>query len=199
MIPFFLRCRGLSLALIVTLALGTGCSDYEAARRAFVAGKHDEAFSGMLKLAQAGDPRAQYDVAMMYVQGIGVAKDREVGFGWMIQAGTSGNIGAMNELGAIYESGIGASRNFAVAFQWYRMAAQADNPIGQFNIANMYARGIGVSPDLVRAWAWNMRAGANGTLTGKDRANQLEEKMSAKELADAKVLERQLAQNPSND
>ena len=177
----------------------TGCSEYDQARRVYVQGRYDDAFGRMLKMAQAGDNRAQYDVAMMYVQGIGTQKDLELGFGWMIESAKSGNVGAMNELGAIYESGVGAQRNFPVAFQWYRMAAQSDDSIGQFNVANMYARGIGVPTDIVRAWAYYRRAASNGVLTGRERASLLGEKMSAAQLKEAEGFEDRLRQNPSSD
>ena len=192
-----------SVVLACTLSIGVlfiaGCSDYDKARRVYVEGHYDDAFSRLLKLAQAGDHRAQYDVAMMYVQGIGTKKDLEVGFGWMIEAAKTGNLGAMNELGAIYESGVGAQRNLPVAFQWYRMAAGADDSIGQFNVANMYARGIGVPADIVRAWAFYQRAGANGILTARERASYLAEKMSAAQLAEAEALAKRLAENPASD
>jgi len=180
------------------LILG-GCSEYDQARRVYVQGRYDDAFGRMLKMAQAGDNRAQYDVAMMYVQGIGTTKDLELGFGWMIESAKNGNIGAMNELGAIYESGVGAQRNLPVAFQWYRLAAQSDDSIGQFNVANMYARGIGVPADIVRAWAYYRRAASNGVLTGRERAAILGEKMSAAQLAEAEALEDRLRQNPKLD
>ena len=180
------------------LILG-GCSEYDQARRIYVQGRYDDAFGRMLKMAQAGDNRAQYDVAMMYVQGIGTTKELELGFGWMIEAAKSGNIGAMNELGAIYESGVGAQRNLPVAFQWYRLAARADDSIGQFNVANMYARGIGVPADIVKAWAYYRRAASNGVLTGRERAALLGEKMSAAQLAEAEALEDRLRKDPAQD
>jgi TPR repeat protein len=201
-LPYFLRVLrtlGWAFALLCTLGSIAACSDYDEARRVYVAGRYDDAFSRMLKLAQAGDNRAQYDVAMMYVQGIGTKKDLEVGFGWMIEAGKSGNVGAMNELGAIYESGVGAARNLGVAFQWYMRAAKSNDAVGLFNAANMLSRGIGVPQDVIRGWALYMRAAANGTLTGRVRADQMEETMSAAQMKEARALLKRLEDDPASE
>ncbi|NCV39624.1 MAG: sel1 repeat family protein [Betaproteobacteria bacterium] len=89
------------MLLSASFVLLASCSDYNDARSAYAGGRHQEAFVKLLKLAKEGHLKAQYEVAMMLNNGIGVAKDKEEAWNWFVRAAKAGNIDAQVELGAV--------------------------------------------------------------------------------------------------
>lgn len=179
-------------AALVALLLA-GCSDYDRARRAYEAGDYAQALTRFDALARAGDVQAQYDLAQMYFQGIGTAKNPLEGWHWLFSAAGAGNVAAMVQLGALFESGVGAERDYASAAQWYLRAARRGDPVGRFNLALMYLKGIGVPRDEVTALAWFRLSYKAGSAAGRDRADELERTLSRAERERAQALVEQLA------
>ena len=90
---------------VAALGLGlVGCSDYHRARRAYEVGRFTEALQILEKLAEGGDAKAQYEIALMYLQGIGTRVDPARGGYWMLAAANNGNVVAMVEIGGRFES-----------------------------------------------------------------------------------------------
>jgi TPR repeat protein len=158
-------CAVIALCCCAVLA---GCSDYNDARSAYAAGRHDEAFTKLLKLAKGGHLKAQYEVAMMFNNGIGVAKDKEEAWNWFIRAAKAGNVDAQVELGAHYEAGVDGQPNGIMAAQWWKTAAKNGSGVAAFNLGTMYRSGRVTARDLVRAYAWFMVAEDLGVITAKD-------------------------------
>lgn len=194
--------RALSRVVVVA-ALGavaclTGCSDYDRARNAYEGGDYAQALQRFEVLAKAGNARAQYDLAQMYFQGIGTAKDVQQGWHWLLSAAGSGNVAAMVQLGAVYESGVGAPRDYATAAQWYLRAARKGDAVGRFNLALMYLKGIGVPRDEVAALAWFRLSFKAGGAAARDRANEIERSLAADEVQRAKALADSLERDAAN-
>ena len=53
-------------------------------------------------LAEAGDPEAQYYLAMLYSWGRGVDKNSKLSMQWMTKAAKNGEIGALNMLASFF-------------------------------------------------------------------------------------------------
>jgi TPR repeat protein len=162
--------RLLVAAFAVTIA---GCSDYQTARRAYEVGKFTEALTILERLADAGEARAQYEVALMYLQGIGTKVDPLRGGQWMLAAANNGNVTAMVEIGGRFENGVNAEKNLILAFTWYRRAALAGDGIGCYKLAMLYEVGSGVPQDLPRAYAWYRMAGSTAGKIAAQRVNQI--------------------------
>ena len=162
--------RLLVAAFAVTIA---GCSDYQTARRAYEVGKFTEALTILERLADAGEARAQYEVALMYLQGIGTKVDPLRGGQWMLTAANNGNVTAMVEIGGRFENGVNAEKNLILAFTWYRRAALAGDGIGCYKLAMLYEVGSGVPQDLPRAYAWYRMAGSTAGKIAAQRVNQI--------------------------
>jgi len=150
-----------------------GCSDYQTARRAYEVGQFTEALTILQRLADAGDARAQYEVALMYLQGIGTKVDPLRGGQWMLAAANNGNVTAMVEIGGRFENGVNAEKNLILAFTWYRRAALAGDGIGCYKLAMLYELGSGVPQDLPRAYAWYRMAGSTAGKIAAQRVSQI--------------------------
>jgi len=190
--------RAALLAAVWGLAALAGCSDYDRARNAYEGGDYAEALQRFEVLATAGNPRAQYDLAQMYFQGIGTAKDTQKGWHWLLSAAGSGNVAAMVQLGAVYESGVGAQRDYATAAQWYLRAARKGDAVGRFNLALMYLKGIGVPRDEVAALAWFRLSFKAGGAAARDRADEIERALTREEVQRAAALADSLERDAPN-
>jgi len=99
--------------------------------------------------AATNDVSCQYNLAIMYEQGIGVAKDEKEAVVWYRKAAEQGNANAQFNLGVLYENGRGTTVDFAQANQWYRKAAVQGDALAIGNLGMLYVRGDGVKVDKV--------------------------------------------------
>ena len=181
------------LLLLPIIALVVACSDYQTARRAYEVGRFGEALEILERLAREGDSRAQYEVALMYLQGIGTPINPTVGGKWMLTAANNGNATAMVEVGGRFENGVNAEKNVILAFTWYRRAALTGDPIGRYKYALMYESGEGIPQDLPRAYAWYRLAESTA---GKIAAQRVWQKMTPADREQADRLHDILKNNP---
>ena len=81
------------------------------------------------KLAEDGDPEAQYQLAQHYAKGsYGVKKDAALALQWYQKAAAGGNPSAMKALGRIYSQGLdGIARDPNAAKQWADKAKAAEH------------------------------------------------------------------------
>lgn len=66
-------------------------STHSRAFDAIDAKEYENSFMIYLKIADKGDDRAAYNVAMMYMNGLGVEKDNKDAFKWLRRAANDGN------------------------------------------------------------------------------------------------------------
>ncbi len=107
------------------------------------------AFREFLGAATAGHADSQFNVALMYEQGIGVGKDEKEALDWYEKSATQGNAAAQFNLGVLYENGRGTKVEFAKANEWYRKASVQGDPLAIGNLGMLYLRGNGVKEDKV--------------------------------------------------
>lgn len=108
--------------------------------------------------AETNDANCQYNLALMYEQGIGVAKDEKEAVAWYRKAAEQGNANAQFNLGVLYENGRGTTVDFAQANQWYRRAAVQGDALAIGNLGMLYLRGDGVKVDKVAGVALLLRS-----------------------------------------
>lgn len=108
-------------------------------------------FSALRRKAEAGDPKAQFDLAEAYSEGTGVAKDSAQGMEWLKKSATQGFAGAQVVLGYMLQKGINTEKDPSEAAKWYKKAArQADKDpkhaqTAQNHLSEMLAQGL-ISP-----------------------------------------------------
>ena len=133
--------------LVTSLAIGPVFADFEKGIAAFEANNLPLAYKEFRKAADAGDVGSQYNVALMFEQGIGVEKDEKQAVAWYEKAANQGSSAAQFNLGVMYENGRGTEVDFAKAREWYRKASVQGDPLAIGNLGMLYVRGDGVKED----------------------------------------------------
>ena len=78
--------------------------------------------------AEAGDPKAQYELGLLYASGAGLTKSSDEAVKWVRKSAAQGNAAAQAYLGVMFANGEGVVKDPAEAVKWYRQAAeQGDN------------------------------------------------------------------------
>lgn len=109
-----------------------------------------EAVSYMERAADAGMPDAQFELAKLYEQGIGVAADPARALELYQAAAAQDFPDALNDLGFLYyNGGLGLTADPAKALDYFRQAADMRHPEALFNYATLIDAGqiAGKGPD----------------------------------------------------
>jgi hypothetical protein len=146
-------------------------------------------------LADKGNAKAQYHLAIMYEHGWGTAVDRKKAVDLCTKAAEQSLVPAEARLGEIYLRGTLVLQDLGEARKWLEKAAKAQSSSAQLQLADMYERGLGMPADLQEAYAWNAVAAQQGNALAasqRDRilatltpAAQVEAEARAKALADS--------------
>jgi localization factor PodJL len=120
-----------------------------------------------LARATEGDPAAQYETAVRYARGRGVAKDYARAASWFREAAINGIAAAQYDLGILYDKGLGVARDPIEAMIWYQSAADQNEPIAQWRLGTIYLAGGppekgGVPRNPAEAVRWLLRAAEQG-------------------------------------
>ena len=143
--------RRIFLGILVLVALAMpAMADFKAGVKA--AGKKDyvTALKEFRRLAKKGHAGAQFNLGLMYHQGLGVKKDYVVARRLYRIAAKEGNPVAANNVGMMYKLGHGVEKDNLEAVRWFRKAAEK-TAIGKNNLAAMYLTGAGVLTDYEQA------------------------------------------------
>ncbi len=118
--------------------------------------------TSLREAAAAGQPNAQYELAMRLYEGRGLPKDQSAAARWFERAASLGLAPAEYRLGSMYEKGIGVTRDPAAAKRWYLKAAEAGNARAAHNLAVMSAEPGEGAPNYAEAVKWFRRAAELG-------------------------------------
>lgn len=167
----------------------------------------DEQVGEFLAQAKSGDVRAQYNLGLAYLKGVGVSKNSEFAKEWLRKAAAVQYAPAMNALATVafsewrsergmesvsqngtgYAQG-GIGRRFSSGapapitevpsfLQGLRSAALCGDADAVMNVGLCYANGWGVMKDLDQAYAWLSVSSAMGARLGLPRRLVLEEQI----------------------
>ncbi len=112
--------------------------------------------------AQAGDPVAELNIGIRYLDGTDTPKDPAAALHWMTLSAIHGQPVAQYLLGTLYEKGVGASADAGKALQWFEAAALQGNRKAMHNLAIAYAEGLGTDKTPSEAARWFSRAASFG-------------------------------------
>ena len=85
--------------------------------------------SDVRKLAEQGDPEAQFALGTLYRDGQGVEKDLKQTIKWWEEAAELGYVDAQFALGNIYSGGYGVTRDYVLSYMWFDITAtQTESP-----------------------------------------------------------------------
>jgi len=90
-----------------------------------------------LRAAKAGNPKAQFDLAIMYATGRGVRKNEREAFHWFHKSARAGNVEAKYYMGISFEQGRGVRANSYLARYWFKQAVEAGYPKAIYHLSKI--------------------------------------------------------------
>jgi len=136
--------------------------DFNSGMAAFEAKHFSRAAQLLSPLAESGNDEAQYRLAIMYQNGLGVTRNEELAVKWMRAAAERGNALAQHGLGFMYLEGDCIAADAAQAAHWFRLAADQGLAGAQVTLSMLYAEGRGVPVDPAESRRWAELAGLDG-------------------------------------
>ena len=133
-----------------------------------------ERFQSQMKLAQAGNASAMFEVGRMYELGRGTEPSIQKAIQWYEHATQKGQNNARAQLGVIYFEGSSVKRDLNKAARLLDAAAKAGSATAQFYLGQMYERGEGMPQNLNLAMRWYKKAADNGHYLAVARLKTLE-------------------------
>jgi hypothetical protein len=115
---------------------------------------HGSDIEDHIKIAEQGDPDAQYVLALRYLDGQGVKKDQKAGILWLKKAIEQDYPKAVYRYAKLFEEGKAVPMNAKSAAEWYLKAAKLGVVGAQRKMGELYQEGKGVNKDPVSAYAW---------------------------------------------
>lgn len=135
----------------------------------------DNALKSLTARAQSGDADAQYQLAVLILDGEmfepddsswevdrAHGKELEEGSRWLIMAARNGNREAQTDLAKRYHYGIDFPENQTRAFEWFTLAADNECGEAQFFLGELFTGDDVVPYDIETALQWYERSAANG-------------------------------------
>ena len=134
---------------------------------AFIAGTPMEAADEgdaplLIAKASGGDVKAQFDLALCYRDGKGVAKDDAEAMRWAHRSADAGNADALDFVGSAYLRGAVVKRNPAIALAYFKAAA-GESAQAAFNLGQCYFGAQGTEQDCEKALEWWKKAAEKGS------------------------------------
>lgn len=109
-------------------------------------------FIQTLQKAEAGDAKAQYDVARFYQTGSGVTQDAAKAIQWLTKAAEQGLVEAETSLGSAYDVGMGVPLSNRKAVYWWQKAARHGSDYALRCLGYAYIEGRGVAQSNLYAY-----------------------------------------------
>lgn len=132
------------------------------------AAKTDLAARDRLKrLAEAGDPGAQFGYATLFDPYLKYTDtpDLPTAMDWYLKAAKQGHVVAQGNYGFyLYNGGAGVTVDYDKAFPWLLQAAQQGNVMAQFWVGQAYLNGRGTKQDPKLAYQWHRSAADAGNM-----------------------------------
>ena len=155
---FFIKALGIALTLAFSAPAIAG--PFEDGETAVKQQDYATALKIFRPLAEAGDPRAQNQLAWMYESGLGVPRDKAEGERWTRKAAEQGNSEAELNLGFKYD--LYEPKDYAQAIAWYRKAADHGNAMAQEVLGATYYQGKIAPQNFALAVEWFRKAADQG-------------------------------------
>ena len=117
--------RFLSVVIIGSSLLTLGCSkdlELEQCKVNYSKYNYSEAFKFCSVAAEQGNASAQYNLGLMYADGLGVKQDYFKAVEWYQKAADQGQSDAQFNLGLLYYDGEGVRQNYTKAKEYFGLA-----------------------------------------------------------------------------
>jgi TPR repeat protein len=140
-----------------------------------VAGPHAVAdgLPGILEQAEKGELAAQVELARIYQQGEGVAKDPGTAAKWLLKAAQQGDTNSQSALGQALLHGDGLPVNVSEGIKWLTQAAEQGNGQAQMVLGGLYVSGKSVKKNSIEAAKWFMMSAQQGNPSAQAQAARM--------------------------
>lgn len=138
----------------------TAVADYNA-------GNFGVAIKEFRDAAERGNRLAQFNYAMMLLNGEGTKADVDEGRKWLRKAADANMSHAQYVYGKMYDDGDFVARDPAEAHQWFLKAAQQGHVQAELALANQFLDGRGTARDDKQAFYWYKKAAEGGDMTAQ--------------------------------
>ncbi|CAG0952517.1 Secretory immunoglobulin A-binding protein EsiB [Geobacteraceae bacterium] len=162
-------------SVLATLFLGmpepSASAVARGAKGAKTAAAHE--YSRIRAAAQRGDASASFRLALMLLNGTGVARNTAEAARFMKMAAERGHVQAQYSLGTLYYEGTGVKQDRKQAAGWIARAAAGGDAEAQYAYGMLLLSGDGVPVDKVQAMDWLGKASRQGSAGARDVLRQL--------------------------
>ncbi|WP_084420003.1 tetratricopeptide repeat protein [Henriciella litoralis] len=122
------------------------------------AGRYADAMAIYRPLADAGHPRAQYNMGLFYANGFGVPVSKETALAWFLKAAAQGEANGLYHVALYHDQGLGTPQAPAVALDYYKRAGDAGHAQAAYNAAQLLLTGDGVQANETEGAQYLMMA-----------------------------------------
>jgi uncharacterized protein len=136
-------------ALGLSLVGESAWADFEKGLEAYMANNLPLAYKEFRASAEEGHGDSQFNLALMFENGMGIPKDETQALEWYLKSAKQGNAAAQYNLGVLFENGRGTKVDFAKAQEWYRKASVQGDAYAIGNLGMLYIRGDGVPENKI--------------------------------------------------
>jgi len=136
-------------------------------------------FDELEKNSNGGLFYSQFQIGLMYENGIGRKKNLEKAFEYYQKAADQGYAKAQCDLGKMYFHGTGTAKNLEKVFEYYEKAANQGNRIAQYDLGYMYKNGQGTAKNLEKALEYFQKGADQGDIHSRIEIQKLSESKSA--------------------
>ena len=143
-----------------------GQTGTDPAVEAFNRGDYETAHRAWRARAEQGDASAQFNLGIIWDNGLGVSEDDTEAFRWYRLAAQNGNADAQYSLGRLYYLGKVVPQDFSEALRWYRLAAQNGNADAEKLLSTMASSSTSASASSQSASDRIAFEGAKGAVVG---------------------------------
>ena len=151
-------------------------------------------FRSILPKAQQGDANAQYNLALLYENGVGIYRAGRNAVYWYTKAAQQGHVEAQYRLGTVYRFGYGeevVQMDFKKAVYWITKASEQGHIEAQYNLGHIYEYGDEAPQDYKQAYFWYTKAIEKGHYFAKEDRDKMLEKMSQSQIEEAQKLSKE--------
>jgi hypothetical protein len=141
--------------------------------------------------AESGDADAQFKLAKIYFDGIGVVKDEVKAFKWFKNSADQKNDSAQERTGWCYSNGFGVPKDDDEAVRWFRTAATHGNDLAKFHLGLCYLKGEGVAKDTIEAYALFNIAGMKDE-NARNQRDSMAKSMTVEQISMAQKRSKEL-------
>ncbi|MDE0306344.1 MAG: tetratricopeptide repeat protein [Albidovulum sp.] len=138
---------------------------------AYQQGDTESALSVWRSMADKGDRDAQFNLGIIYAQGLGIDQDRTRAIDWFRLAAEQGDPIAAFNLGVIFSEKESAHLDYSLAVSFYELAAAKKHPEAMEDLSILFANGMGVERNLSRAVSLATEAEELDCLVGETEGN----------------------------